>query len=364
MGKNIDRRAFLKDSALALGAISLSGLGSVGCAPSKKLAQDAGIQIPETLRFNPEGKFKIVQFTDIHSQLDHNQNKHAYDIMNTLIELEKPDLVMYTGDYGSAEDICERLVGFASSRGIPCAVVFGNHEPEDPAEREAMLNRFADLPGCLNVHKDAETKLLTGATNQIIPIYSSSDPDKKSAILYLLDSLSDHHLPGYKLKNDWIKPDQIEWYKRHSRELTAEHGGVPYPSLAFFHIPLPEWGETWANTPYPRMGWRMEPEGCPPINSGLFQAFVECGDVMGAFCGHEHDNDYVVYRDGIALGYGRFSGGLGCYHGLCRGCRVIELTEGSRVFDTWTRMETSRMLYFITVPYSFTSDDPKYKPRP
>ena len=80
--------------------------------------------------------------------------------------------------------------------------------------------------------------------------------------------------------------------------------------------------------------------------------------------GHDHDNDYVAFKDGIALGYGRYSGGLAAYHTLCRGCRVIELTEGSTVFDTWTRMETSRMLYHITVPYSFTSDDPQYKPKP
>lgn len=362
MDKNIDRRAFLKDSALALGALSLGGLNAVSCAEPKKAAQS--VKVPDTLRFRQDGKFKIVQFTDIHACEDHELNKHAYDIMNNLLDLEKPDLVMYTGDFGEGDNIYDRLVGFASSRGIPCAVAFGNHEPEDEKEREAVLDHFADLPGCLNVRKDEETSRLPGATNQIIPVFSSSDATKKSAILYLFDSLTDHHLPEYKLRNDWIKPEQIEWYKRHSQSLTAENGGIPYPALAFFHIPLPEWGETWNNPQYKNMGWRIEPEGCPPVNSGLFQAFVECGDVKGAFCGHDHDNDYVVYKDGIALGYGRYSGGLNAYHTLCRGCRVIELTEGSTVFDTWTRMETSRMLYHITIPYSFTSDDPQYKPKP
>ena len=29
------------------------------------------------------------------------------------------------------------------------------------------------------------------------------------------------------------------------------------------------------------------------INSGLFTAMLEAGDVMGVFAGHDHDNDYV-----------------------------------------------------------------------
>ena len=362
MDKNIDRRAFLKDSALALGALSLGGLNAVACGQAKQAAQAKAV--PGTLKFRPDGKFRIVQFTDIHARADYEENKHAYDIMNKLLDLENPDLVIYTGDFGEGDHIYDRLVGFAASRGIPCAVTFGNHEPEDEKEREAVLNHFAGLPGCLNVRKDEETARLPGATNQIIPIYSSADAAKKSAVLYLFDSLTDHHLPDYDLKNDWIKPEQIEWYVRHSRALTAENGGSPYPSLAFFHIPLPEWGETWAEPQSKKMGWRIEREGCPPVNSGLFSAFLECGDVKGVFCGHDHDNDYVVYKDGIALGYGRYSGGLGAYHTLCRGCRVIEITEGSTVFNTWTRMETGRMLYHITVPYSFTSDDPQYRPKP
>ena len=362
MEKTIGRRKFLRNSALAIGAISLGGLDAVADIRTKKAK--AILPVPDTLRFNKDGKFKIVQFTDIHACDDHEQNKHSYDIMNNLIELEKPDLVMYTGDFGGGDNIYDRLVGFASSRGIPCAVAFGNHEPEDEKEREAVLNHFASLPGCLNVRKDAETSKLPGATNQIIPIYSSTDAGKKSAILYLFDSHCDHHLPGYDRKNDWIKPEQVEWYVRHSRALTVENGGVPYPALAFFHIPLLEYGEAWADPRYKNMGWRIENEGCAPVNSGLFAAFLDCGDVKGVFCGHDHDNDYVVFKNGIALGYGRFSGGLSAYHTLCRGCRVIELTEGTAVFDTWTRMETGRMLYQITVPYSFTSDDPKYKPKP
>ena len=81
-------------------------------------------------------------------------------------------------------------------------------------------------------------------------------------------------------------------------------------------------------------------------------------------CLKSHDNDYVSYYNGIALGYGRFSGGLNTYHTLCRGARVFELTENKDTFETWVRLETNRFICRVTVPYSFTTNDPQYKPKP
>ena len=75
MDKNIDRRAFLKDSALALGALSLGGLNAVSCARPKKAVP--ATDVPGILRFKQDGKFKIVQFTDIHACEDYEQNKHS-----------------------------------------------------------------------------------------------------------------------------------------------------------------------------------------------------------------------------------------------------------------------------------------------
>lgn len=51
------------------------------------------------LRFNNNGKFKIAQFTDTHLGYD---RKEVFDaavkMMKNIIEQEKPDLVMLTGD--------------------------------------------------------------------------------------------------------------------------------------------------------------------------------------------------------------------------------------------------------------------------
>ena len=85
------------------------------------------------------------------------------------------------------------------------------------------------------------------------------------------------------------------------------------------------------------IGIRKEDECSPTYNSGMFEAMNECGDVAGIFVGHDHNNNYVVPYQGIALVYGHFSGDQTVYNKLYSGVRVIELIEGSRDFETWIR---------------------------
>lgn len=39
-------------------------------------------------------------------------------------------------------------------------------------------------------------------------------------------------------------------------------------------------------------GSKFERVCCPEVNTGLFAAMLERGDVMGTFAGHDHINDY------------------------------------------------------------------------
>lgn len=63
-----------------------------------------------------------------------------------------------------------------------------------------------------------------------------------------------------------------------SKKLTKNNEGVTVPSLAFFHIPLPEYEEVW-NTKI-CYGEKREEITAPRVNSGLFTAMVEMGDVL------------------------------------------------------------------------------------
>lgn len=44
------------------------------------------------------------------------------------------------------------------------------------------------------------------------------------------------------------------------------------------------------------------------LNTGLFAAAVEKGNMKAMFCGHDHLNDYYGRLNNIILGYGRCTG--------------------------------------------------------
>lgn len=97
----------------------------------------------------------------------------------------------------------------------------------------------------------------------------------------------------------------------------------------------------------PRVGFFGEPVCDPQLNSGLFNAMLECGDVMGVFCGHDHNNDYAINNRGILLAYGRYSGGDTVYNDIPNGGRVIVLKEGSRHFTTWVTLKGGERIDYL-----------------
>jgi hypothetical protein len=128
-----------------------------------------------------------------------------------------------------------------------------------------------------------------------------------------------------------IRNDQVEWYRRESRALTAQNGGKPLPALAFFHIPIPEFALVEK-----KFGFCDEPIPLMEPNPGLFAAMHESGDVMAMFVGDEHDNNFIGSYMGICMAYGNITGWMS-YGMIGRGARVIDLFEGERQFETWIR---------------------------
>ena len=83
----------------------------------------------QQLKFGEDKKFKIVQFTDVHWVADSIASEEAGERMNEVLDAEKPDLVIYTGDviFGRPADKgMRRALEPAIKRGIPFAVTFGN----------------------------------------------------------------------------------------------------------------------------------------------------------------------------------------------------------------------------------------------
>ena len=303
----------------------------------------------QDLKFGEDKKFKIVQFTDVHWKADSIASEEAGERMSEVLDAEKPDLVIFTGDviFGKpADKSMQRALEPTIKRGIPFAVTFGNHDDELGMSRKELYDFIKDMPGNLT----STVEGLSGVTNFILPV-KASDGSKDAALLYVFDSHSYATLKGIK-GYGWIKHDQVQWYIDESKKFTEANGGTPLTALSFFHIPLPEFHEAVQNEGSFLIGTRKEKACAPEINTGLFAAMKETGDVLGVFVGHDHVNDYAVSWKGIMLCYGRFTGGKTVYHDMPggNGARIIELTEGVRQFRSWIRLKDGQVINEFTYP--------------
>jgi predicted MPP superfamily phosphohydrolase len=275
------------------------------------------------LTFRPDGKFVIMQMTDIHWT---KHRKRMWNMFKLALDTVRPDLILLTGDIVTGPDTrsgWQEITAPLVECGIPWAVTFGNHDTEHELTKPEILRFLSDLPGNLTVNGPDN---ISGNGNYLLEIASSQTPGKTAAALYCFDS---------RQQDNWIDFTQINWYRQQSDRLKASGAGAPLPSLAFFHIPIPEY-KLITGKPT-TVGTFGEPVCDPPLNSGLLAAFVEQGDVMGTFVGHDHHNNYIGVHHNVALAYGYATtlADTGFYCGVGRGVRVIELTEGARTFATW-----------------------------
>lgn len=304
------------------------------------------------LKFNADKKFKIVQFTDVHYIDGDPRSAGSLENIAETLDAEKPDLVIITGDviYGKpAEASMRAVLKPISERKIPFAVTYGNHDDEFDMTREELFTVIQSVPYNLTT----TTEGVHGVTNFILPIRSATS-EKTAELLYCFDSNAYSKLEDVK-GYDYIRADQIAWYRRQSESFTRANGGIPIPSLAFFHIPFPEFNQASSDEYAHFCGTRMEAASSPKLNSGMFVAMKEMNDIEGVFVGHDHDNDYAVQWHGILLAFGRYSGGNTVYNNLKpNGARIIELTEGVKGFRTYIRLRGGAIINDLKYPEYFT----------
>ncbi|WP_083659594.1 metallophosphoesterase family protein [Paenibacillus lautus] len=299
------------------------------------------------LKFREDGTFVIVQFSDVEfidaEDLDPETpllDSMTKATMERIIAIEQPDLVVFAGDLTASARSKDPLQSFRSAvavaeeNRVAWAAVFGNHDSEGSLPRKRMHEEQLLHEYCV---AQPDPPGVSGAGNYVLTINDRAE--KPAVSLFFLDS-GDYSpieaVGGY----DWIRRDQIEWYVSESRQLAERNGGAPLPALAFFHIPLPEYDEVWKTKVCE--GHCSEWISSPKVNSGLFAAMVEMGDVMGTFVGHDHSNDYCGTLHGIRLCYGRSTRYVSYVDGVRKdkfptGARVIRLKAGERQFETWIR---------------------------
>ena len=310
----------------------------------------AAVDNNDVLRFNKDGKFKIMQISD--TQDIDVPREATIMFMEKALDAEKPDLVVFTGDqlaggkietaegvYAGIKAILQPVV----DRGIPFTVVFGNHDNDDgcPVSRDEQFAYYQTFPGCLAY--DAVPEMYGTGTHNL-PIYASEGSETKFN-LWMIDSNDyDRVNGGY----DYVHQDQIDWYEKTSKALEEKEGHL-VPSIAFQHIIVPEVAELLVDSPFSgenaiskvingenkllmlkpgkASGILLE-FPCPSnTNSGQFASWKERGDVIAASFGHDHINTFVGNVDGIDLvmcpgvtfqSYGRY---------ITRAVRIFELVE-------------------------------------
>lgn len=317
-----------------------------------------GSGIPQdhpTLRFDVDGTFAIVHFTD--TQDDQDIDPRTVRLMEAVLDDQQPDLVVFTGDNvrsgpETPDDVHQAIDAIAQpveSRGIPWLVTFGNHDedhtPRTGVDAEAMLEYYMSFPHNLN---RPGPEGVNGTGNMQVLVYGS-DGEKPQFNIWALDSgryssdsFGDQPLEKDGLRSyDWIRPSQIGWYDRTSREIEARFG-YKVPGLMFFHIPIPEFALMWEHREnHDVVGEKNEDVAAGPFNSGLFGTVMDRGDVHGIFVGHDHVNDFVGDYFGVRLGYSA-NAGFGTY-GLdgddpdrLRGARVIVVDQKApQSFETF-----------------------------
>lgn len=282
------------------------------------------------LCFNHEGKFKIMQLTDIHYDDGCLEDLQTVKLMEQLIENESPDFIMITGDtvFGNKNlENFSRAVAPVIESKIPWSIVFGNHDTEMGADYGELFDEIKKQPGCIAYHDGTS---VDGMGNQVLQI-RSRDGITKWAIIGLDSGNYNKILEvgGY----DYLKSMQIDWYQRKIKEL--ERINKQFSILTFFHIALCEFNKVWDyETCY---GEKNEEVCCAKINSGMFSAMLESGHTKGVFVGHDHINDYYGKLYGITLGYGRATG-YNTYgkDGYERGVRMFVLDEDNLLeFQTY-----------------------------
>ena len=306
----------------------------------------------QSLHFR-HGTFKIVQFSDLHYVDGNPASDAATDCLRKVTQAEKPDLIIITGDiiYSKPGNVAlQKVLSVLSSLKVPFAMQFGNHDTEQRTSQAALYDQMQRAP-----YSVMPNRQITKRYDYVLPIFDEK-MEKPEALIYCLDShrfTTMKDVRGY----DWIRFNQIAWYREVSAKYKKINSGRPLPALMFYHIPIPEYNLAIADKRWSRFGLNLEKAYSPNLNSGLFCSVKEMGDVMGMFCGHDNDNDYSVLYYNVLLAHCRYSGGDTEYHHVKNGARVIVLKEGKREFDTWIREREGGVFYKTTFPSSYIKPD-------
>ena len=223
--------------------------------------------------------------------------------------------------------------------GIPWAHVYGNHDDNfglPDSEAQTVYERY---PYCVSKTSPAD---VSGVSNYVLPVWDETGEN----ILFNVFALDSQHrmdefraefglgenvvpidLVGMENEDEGpIRFDQVNWYYQTSKAMEA-HAGRKIPALMYTHFPLPEHRIVALRPEECQLEGHVGPQiDSSFINSGLFSACLQRGDVKAIFCGHDHRSDYSGIYCGIRLGLDGFMSYCACHDEQIRGGRLFEIS--------------------------------------
>lgn len=305
------------------------------------------------------GKLKIMQIAD--TQELSFVSRDTILLLNMAVLLEKPDLVIFTGDQIHGMDPTYRLGNVKENvrrtlekilkpiikAGVPFAVTYGNHDCQVGLTNAQQAEIYASFPGYVSGVRHSEDDPGTFC----LPIYGADGSVKLR--LFAFDTGTQDESGAYHP----VTKAQLDFF----RETCS--GGCP--TYVFQHIPVPEFYDALEKAPKGTPGaveafrthageyyvlpqesrdessFLGESPAVPDENSGEFEALKENGSVKLIAVGHDHNNAFVAEKDGIKLVYTQGAGFHVYGPGENRGVRVFEIDEADPAAFT-TRTLTYR----------------------
>ena len=340
--------------------------------------------------FTTDRPFKVMQLTDIHiggGTLSMSRDMKSLNAVASMIQKEKPDLVVITGDMAFPVPHAslttnnaiapEILMTLLDKLGVYYTVTFGNHDTENYGayDREEIATKvynpekhpkllFQSNLNMPEAKKDTNYELNTkpgvvdGCGNHVIRVKNTEG--KITNAFFMIDSnaYTADDPTGLSWDYDVIHPDQVDWYKSELTKINEVNGNNSCTSMTFFHIPIAEYQAAWNKA----LGKPVDPAltnqfgaadaeairisgGLHEANQkswhgngsdGLFEAmnndFKENKD-KAIFCGHDHINNGVVKYGDVQLVYGMSVDYLAYpdlnFKGSQRGCTMITIDNGA-----------------------------------
>lgn len=291
---------------------------------------------------------KIVQLTDIHIGGGWKSRKTDLKALNavaTMIQTEKPDLVITTGDISfpspfragtfNNQYAATFYASLMTQLDVYWVVTLGNHDSESHSRfnRRSMADFYSQNKWGKSLFNSGD-KTIKGYGNSIIRI-SNSD-GILTQVLFTIDSNEYVKKRGGGYAN--IHQSQIDWYRKICNRLNIENDDLSIvKSLVFMHIPPIEYKKAWdefkdngyqdtENVKY-HYGTLGESVCHPKENDKFFESIIECGSTQGIFVGHDHVNTFSLDYKGVRLTYGMsidYAAYIGIDRkGTQRGCTII-----------------------------------------